>query len=123
MYDPPPLNRYSVRTPPLQMKVDHTRDMVRLSMLDSVTDSNDPGDDSSSCFGSLSGVVPEEEGVTAGGGSEEGGHRTPAGPPADVLSDRTVGLGPGEFFGGGFLPHPRGCTRAQRSKSLAVLEA
>ncbi|CAB1108713.1 unnamed protein product [Ectocarpus sp. CCAP 1310/34] len=76
-----------------QMKVDHTRDMVRLSMLDSATDSNDAGDDNSSCFGSLSGVVPEEEGVTAGG-SDGGGHRTPAGPSAEVLSDRTVGLGP-----------------------------
>lgn len=85
------------------MKVDHTRDMVRLSMLDSVTDSNDAGDDNSSCFGSLSGVVPEEEGVTAGV-SDEGGHRTPAGPTAEVLSDRTVGLGPGEFF---FVVEPR----------------
>lgn len=75
------------------MKVDHTRDLVRLSMLDSAAgESNDAADDSSSCFGSLSGgaAVPEEDG-------DEAAPRTPSG-PAEPLSDRVAGLGPGEAF-------------------------
>lgn len=80
---------------PPQMKVDHTRDMVRLSMLDSVGDSND---DNSSCFGSMSGpggvAVLEEDGA-------DEAPRTPSGNPmeAGMLSERAVGLGPGEREG------------------------
>lgn len=89
------------------MKVDHTRDLVRLSMLDSAatTDSNDAPDDSSSCFGSLSGgaVVPEEDegdaGRRGGDAEEAAAPRTPSG-PTEPLSDssRVAGLGPGEVF-------------------------
>lgn len=76
------------------MKVDHTRDMVRLSMLDSVADSND---DSSSCFGSMSGPG----GFAVIEGAEEDGADTPytpSGNPAEagLLSERAGGLGPGE---------------------------
>jgi len=90
------------------MKVDHTRDMVRLSMLDS-NSNNDPGDDSSSCFGSLSGgaVLPEEDVEGEGevpqsgrGGDleeEQAAPRTPSG-PTEALSDRVAGLGPGAHF-------------------------
>lgn len=91
------------------MKVDHTRDLVRLSMLDSAAgESNDAADDSSSCFGSLSGgaAVPEEDEDEAGGrrggdAEEDGGLRTPSG-HTEPLSDRVAGLGPGEEidFGG-----------------------
>eukprot|EP00903_Cladosiphon_okamuranus_P005837 g5778.t1 len=80
--------RYSRRMS--MMKVDHTRDLVRLSMLDSAAgESNDATDDNSSCFGSLSGgaTVPEEE-------EEEEAPRTPSGPTEPPLSDRVAGLGP-----------------------------
>lgn len=82
------------------MKVDHTRDMVRLSMLDSAAgESNDAGDDNSSCFGSLSGgaAVPEED------AEEDGGvPRTPSGHTEPLLADsRVAGLGPGELYFGG----------------------
>eukprot|EP00752_Nemacystus_decipiens_P018211 g16340.t1 len=90
--------RYSRRMS--MMKVDHTRDLVRLSMLDSAAgDSNEPGDDNSSCFGSLSGggAVPEEDEGEARGREgdvdEEGAPRTPSG-HAEPLSDRVAGLGP-----------------------------
>lgn len=87
-YPPPP------RPLRAQMKVDHTRDLVRLSMLDSAaTESNDPADDNSSCFGSLSGgAVPEEDG---GDAEEYAAPRTPSG-PTEPLSERVAGLGPGE---------------------------
>lgn len=88
------------------MKVDHTRDMVRLSMLDSVADSND-GDDYSCFEGSVSGGGGEgaavqraggEGSVGAGGGVEDVlNPRTPSVmPPSEALTERVTGLGPGE---------------------------
>lgn len=71
--------------------------MVRLSMLDSVADSNE---DSSSCFGSISGFVPEEDEKEAarGGDADPQAPITPVALPVEALSDRAVGLGHGEFF-------------------------
>ena len=68
------------------MKVDHTRDMVRLSMLDSAGDS---AEDSSSCFGSFSGLVPEEE--------EQAAPSTPL-EQAEAFPDRAGGLEPCEMY-------------------------
>ena len=70
-----------------QMKVDHTRDMVRLSMLDSAGDS---AEDSSSCLGSFTGLVPEEE-------EEQAAPSTPL-DQVEAFPDRVGGLEPGEFF-------------------------
>ena len=76
------------------MKVDHTRDMVRLSMLDSCGDSAE--DSSSSCLGSSSGHLQEEHGEDD---VEDAGPHTPS-IPAEVSSagyDRVAELGPREF--------------------------
>ncbi|CAM9522696.1 unnamed protein product, partial [Laminaria digitata] len=73
--------RYSRRMS--MMKVDHTRDMVRLSMLDSAGDSTE--DSSSSCFGSFSGLVPEEEEQAA---------PSPPVDQAEASPDRVGGLEP-----------------------------
>lgn len=81
------------------MHVDHTRDMVRLSMLDSVEDS---AEDSTSCFGgSLSGILAE-----CADDEEEDAPMTPmvaapTVPPAGgggSGSEKGPGLGRGEGF-------------------------
>lgn len=94
------------------MKVDHTRDMMRLSMLDSCGDSVE--DSSSSGFGSISGHLPEEnpdqgeDGAVGGRVRREGGRvvawaDAPPQTPSNVIEvsadeDRGDGLGPGESF-------------------------
>lgn len=75
------------------MKVDHTRDMVRLSMLDSVGDSTEDG----SGLGSLSGPLPEgndAESEAAAAAGTPVAAVTPSG--AEGALERTPGLGRGE---------------------------